>query len=99
MLIMEGNQCKYEWWERQITKLEHDAKHNIKFWKHIRRLTGGRRAGIGNLRVVENGNIREARTDLEKVNLLTEISSRIHQITPEDNRHFCGATEAMVETL
>ena len=97
MLIQEGNQCKYEWWERQITKVEYAAKHNIKLWKHIKRLTGGRRAGIGNLRVAENGNIREAKTDLEKVNLLTEISTRIHQITPEDNRHFCGVNEARVE--
>ena len=64
---------------------------------NIKRLSGGRRAGIGNLRVIENGNLREAKTDLEKVNLLTEISSRIHQITPEDNRHFCGVTEARVE--
>ena len=40
MLIQEGNQCKYKWRERQITKVEYAAKqtHTIKIWKHITRV-------------------------------------------------------------
>ena len=85
MLIQEGNQCKYEWWETQIDKIEQAAKHNTKFWKHIRMLSVSRRAGVRNLKVREKGNIREAKTEAEKTQSFTEIYSGLHQITPLEN--------------
>ena len=53
---------------------------------------------LGNLKVIENGNTREAKTDLETSQLLTEISSRTHQIILEENQDNCMETEHMVET-
>ena len=36
LLILEGNQCKMNWW-----KIEHAAKDNKKNWRRISKVSGG----------------------------------------------------------
>ena len=96
-LIQEGNQCKYEWWENQIEKIEKAAKYNSKFWRKIKQFTGGKRQETPNL-INRVGNINIiAKTDEEKTNMFTGIWENICQITPEENQNFCANTEQRVE--
>ena len=98
MLIQEGNQCKFEWWENQITKIEQAAKNNTKFWRQIRLLSGGKRTGIPNLITQENGINMVAKIDTEKTTTLTNTWSNVCNITPQENLLFCQNNEERVET-
>ena len=97
MLIQEGNQCKREWWENQLTKIEQASKNNAVFWKQVKLVSGGKRAGTPNLVTRENGRNTIAKTDLEKTHTFTNTWSKVTQITPEENQQFCMETENMVE--
>ena len=97
MLIQEGKQCKTEWWENQLTKIEMASKNNAMFWKQVKAVSGGKRAGTSNLITQENGRNKIAKTDLEKTQAFKKTWSEVTQITQEENRHFCRETEQRVE--
>ena len=97
MLIQEGKQCKTEWWENQLTKIEMASKNNAMFWKQVKAVSGGKRAGTSNLITQENGRNKIAKTDLEKTHVFKKTWSEVTQITQEENRHFCRETEQRVE--
>ncbi|CAL4097163.1 unnamed protein product, partial [Meganyctiphanes norvegica] len=97
MLIQEGNQCKINWWETQLIKIEQAAKNNQKFWKNVKAVSGAKTRGSTNLITKVNGRDRIAKTDEDKEKVLTQIWSKVFQITPEENQQFCRETEERVE--
>ena len=98
MLIQEGNQCKYEWWEAQLQRVELAAKCNKKFWRRVTCLSGKKKKGIPTLKYNEDGTEKCAKTDEEKVKVFTKLMKDTCNITEEENRHYCQETETRVET-
>ena len=98
-LIQEGNICKLNWWENQITKIEQAANNNITFWKQIKINKGGsKQHNLPHLVIQENGRTKTAKTDKEKTEFFTKFWSNISQITEEENNNFCRDTEQRVNT-
>ncbi|CAL4058755.1 unnamed protein product, partial [Meganyctiphanes norvegica] len=97
MLIQEGNVCKEQWWQAQLEKVELAARCNIKFWKHIKRLSGGSNSHTPILKFMENGSEKIAKTDEQKVNVFTKQLEKTCSISAEENQEFCHETEIMVE--
>ena len=87
--VAEGNALKYIWFEEQLCKVEAAAKDNSKFWRQIDRIQGKPTSQIPLLKANINGNEMEAKTQTEKVNLLTNIWSSIYEISPQENLSFC----------
>ena len=96
MLIQEGNECKWLWWEEQIMKIEEAAKDNKRFWKQIDRLSGKKRQQTPFLKYKENGIEKIAKTDEEKTEISTRMWKEIYKITPEENKQFDEETERRV---
>ena len=96
LLIQEGNEAKYRWWNEQIEKVEEASKNNNKFWKRIDKLSGKKRAPMPTIKYKVNGIDKTARTDTEKVEVLTDTWKNVHTITPEENEEFDKENEEMV---
>ena len=93
LLIQEGNIMKFQWWERQIEKIELAAKCNKKFWRKIKIQSGKKRTNNTVLKYKENNTEHVAKTDREKETLFTKIMKDTCKISEEENRQFCQQTE------
>ena len=96
LLIQEGNQCKYEWWESQLQRVELAARCNKKFWRRVNCLSGKKKKGIPTLKHDQDGTEITANTDEEKEQLFTNIMKNTCKITEEENRQYCPENEARV---
>ena len=96
-LIQEGNICKMDWWDLQITKIEAAAKNNKQFWRQIKLNKGGKKRQQTNLEVKINGRNRITKNDKEKVQVFTNVWTKINMISNEENQNFCQETEQRVK--
>ena len=97
LLIQEGNNMKFMWWQKQIEKVELAARCNNKFWRTIKYLSGGSKYTIPTLKQHINGTEQKATTDEEKEEVFTRILADTSQINPEENRQFCPINERRVK--
>ena len=97
-LIREGNICKMDWWDTQLSKIEAATKNNYKFWKRVKGLIQKKPNVLNtDLTTRENGILTVAKTDKEKVEMFTNIWKKVYRISDQENTNFCPDTENRVK--